>query len=59
MNLVLLSGGSGQRLAGVGGHDAGSTQCGPGGHAEQERGGGACVFVFHGRNSFRIGNFGR
>ena len=47
------------KLAGVGGHDAGSTQCGPGGHAEQERGGGACVFVFHGRNSFRIGNFGR
>ena len=46
-------------LAGVGGHDAGSTQCGPGGHAEQERGGGVCVFVFHGRNSFRIGNFGR
>ena len=45
-------------LARVGGHDAGGTQCGTGGHADQERGGGACVFVFHRRHSLRIKIFG-
>ena len=45
-------------LARVGGHDAGGTQCGTGGHADQERGSGACVFVFHRRHSLRIKIFG-
>ena len=45
-------------LARVGGHDAGGAQCGTGGHADQERGGGACVFVFHRRHSLRIKIFG-
>ena len=45
-------------LACVGGHDAGGAQCGTGGHADQERGGGACVFVFHRRHSLRIKIFG-
>ena len=38
--------------------DAGGTQCGTGGHADQERGSGACVFVFHRRHSLRIKIFG-
>ena len=45
-------------LARVGGHDADGTQCGTGGHADQERGSGACVFVFHRRHSLRIKIFG-
>ena len=45
-------------LARVGGHDAGGAQCGTGGHTDQERGGGACVFVFHRRHSLRIKIFG-
>ena len=54
-----LAGGAAQlALARGGGHDAGGTQCGTGGHADQERGSGACVFVFHRRHSLRIKIFG-
>ena len=45
-------------LARVGGHDAGGAQRGTSGHADQERGSGACVFVFHRRHSLRIKIFG-